>query len=78
MSEQLPKEKQLPVSAEVAAYDEQWRIFTEVGKACFDPSTVGDDPKYLENRLRLAFEVAWNGAIGWIEGRTLKEIKNDK
>jgi len=69
----------LQVSPEVAAYNEQWRIFKDVvGKHCFDPSTVGDDPKYLENRLLLAFEVAWNGAMTWVEGRALREIKNDK
>lgn len=69
---------QLPKSAEVVAYEETWRIFKETGKSCFEAATVGDDPKYLENRLRLAFEVAWNGAMNWMEGRTLKEIKNDK
>lgn len=69
----------LVVSAEVAAYNEQWRVFKEVvGKYCFDTATIGDDPQYLDNRLRLAFEVAWNGAMNWIESRTLKEIKNDK
>lgn len=69
----------LTKSPEVTAYDEQWRVFKDVvGKHCFDPNSVGDDPKYLENRLRLAFEVAWNGAMNWIESRTLREIKNDR
>ena len=65
----------LQVTPEVAAYNEQWRVFKDVvGKHCFDPGTVGDDPQYLENRLRIAFEVAWNGAMNWMESRTLKEI----
>lgn len=69
---------QLPMSAEVTAYNEAWRVHRELFERNFDPSTVGTDPKYIENRLLLAFENGWNGAMNWIESRTLKEIKDDK
>ena len=45
---------------EVAAYKEAWRVMKALHKNNFDPSTVGADPKYLENRLLLAFEHGWN------------------
>jgi hypothetical protein len=71
-------ENKLQVSLEVAAYNEQWRRLKEVHGSLFDTADIGSDPKYLENRIRLTFEIAWNCAMNWIESRTLKEIKNDK
>lgn len=77
-SEQPVTKKVMQVSPEVAAYNEAWRVHSELFRGSFDPATVGTDPKYIENRLRLAFENGWNGGMNWIESRTLKEIKNDR
>lgn len=69
----LPKQ---PVSAEMAAYNEAWRVMTALHKSMFQPATVGTDPQYLENRLRLAFEHGWNSCANWFEARTIKEISS--
>jgi hypothetical protein len=69
------EEQRLPqVSPEVAAYNEAWRVMTAINKSMFEPATVGADPKYLENRLRLAFETGWNSCAHWFESRTIKEL----
>ena len=72
------KPKGPTVSAEVAAYNEAWRQLREIHGSLFDLADIGSDPKYLDNRLRLVFEIGWNNAMNWIESRTLKELMEKK
>jgi hypothetical protein len=75
MKEALTNEKQLPVTPEVAAYNEAWRVLKALQKRSFEPIAEGADPKYLENRLHLAFEHGWNECARYFESRTIKQLQ---
>lgn len=73
MPESLPNE--LGVTPEVAAYNEAWRVMKELHKSTFSTATVGNDPQYLHNRLRVAFEHGWNECARYFESRTIKQLQ---
>jgi len=69
----LPTE--LRVTPEVAAYNEAWRVMQALHRRCFEPIAAEADPKYLENRLHLAFEHGWNECARYFESRTIKQLQ---
>lgn len=75
-SEALSNEnRSLPVTPEVAAYNEAWRVLVALHPSLFALPINPGGEKYLENRLRLAFEHGWNQCAIFFESRTIKQLQ---